>query len=137
MQRILERLTSQGTVEDTSPMLVVGQFLDALLHDYVLAESPFFTSPTLHDVIAQPLYFCPEYSQVDFLCFTLTIFSGVLPEAYQVLRCKATTTEEELGLFLKRADHSLTHYLMLNVNMLPFKLQEVRIYHQLLLMGEN
>ena len=107
-------------------MLVVGEFLDALLHDHVLVERPFITSPTLHDVIAQPLYFCPEYSQVDFLCFILTIFSGVLPEAYQVLRCKATTTEEELGLFLKRADHNLTHYLMLNVNMLPFKLQEVR-----------
>ncbi len=107
-------------------MQVVGQFLDALLCDHVLAERPFITSPTLHDVIAQPLYFCPEYSQVDFLCFILTIFSGVLPEAYQVLRCKANTTEEELGLFLKRADHNLTHYLMLNVNMLPFRLQEVR-----------
>ena len=42
-----------------------------------------------------------------------------------MLHCKVTTTEEELGLFLKRASTQPSRYLILGVNKLPFKLQEV------------
>lgn len=61
---------------------------------------------------------------MDFICLILKVFSGI-PGAYQVLRCQATTTEEELSLFLERVKQHHTHYLMLDVNKLPFKLQEV------------
>lgn len=131
----------QNTLRDTmvsadasfSPMLVVGQFLDALFQDHVLPRRcsvkdsmslpRHLRSITSH--FAQPLYSCPTYSQMDFLCLILNLFSGV-PEAYQVLRCQPSTTEEELSLFLKRVGHHHSHYLMLGVNRLPFKLQEVR-----------
>lgn len=115
------------------PMLVVGQFLNILFRDHTLPRRcsvkdslslpRHLRSVTSH--FSQPLYSCPTYSQMDFLRLILNIFSGV-PEAYQVLRCQASTTEEELSLFLKRVGQHHSHYLMLDVNKLPFKLQEVR-----------
>ncbi len=118
-----------------SPMLVVGKFLDGLLLNHTLPrrcsikETRSMSLPrhrSLTSSFAQPLYFCPAYSQADFLCLILNIFFGV-PESFQVLRCQATTTEEELSLFLKKVCHHHAHYLVLDVNKLPFKLQEVRI----------
>lgn len=76
---------------------------------------------------SQPLYSCPNYSQMDFVCLIIKIFSGI-PETYQLLRCQKTTAEEELNLFLKRVEIHHAHYLLLNVNELPFKLQEVSVY---------
>ena len=139
-------LPSQQALADTarpdtppqSPMQVVGQFLNHLLQDHTLprrcsAKDNLGSLPrhhrsvTSYQYIAQPLYYCPvlTYSQMDFLCLILNVFSGI-PESYQVLRCQATTTEEELSLFLKRVEQYHAHYLMLDVNKLPFKLQEVR-----------
>lgn len=111
------------------PMLVVGQFLQALLSDHTLPHRHSTVSlsrhqPSITTYFAQPLYFCPSYTQMDFLCLILNIFSGI-PESYQIFRCQTSTTEEELGLFLKRVEMYRTHYLMLNVNKLAFKLQEV------------
>lgn len=120
-----------------SPMQVVGHFLNLLLQDHALprrcSTKDLHSLPrhqrgaTPYQFQAQPLYYCPSpsYSQLDFLCLILGVFSG-LPEAYQVLRCHSNTTEEELSLFLKRVEQRHTHYLMLDVNKLPFKLQEVR-----------
>ena len=116
-------------------MLMVGQFLDSLLKDHSLPQySPIF-SPDLMSIprhhfsskiSKQPLYFCSSYSNANCLCFILEIFSKI-PEAYQVLRCQTTTTEEELELFLKRAQTQPNHYLVLGINKLSFKLQEVSI----------
>lgn len=107
-------------------MLVVGQFLNDLLLNHTLPQSvyPPGRNSSSSDDFSQPLYSCPHYSQKDFLCLILSIFSGV-PESYQVLRCQASTTEEELSIFLKRAENCHAQYLMLNINTLPFKLQEV------------
>lgn len=112
-------------------MSVVGKFLNVLFKDHTLPRRCLFedslTSPQYPHVtsdFAQPLYSCPAHSQLDFLRLILKIFSGI-PEAYQVLHCKASTTEEELNKFLKRVENHYSHYLMLDVNRLPFKLQEV------------
>ena len=119
---------------DKSPMRVVGMFLSVLLQNHALprrcsvSKDKTLSFPrhirNFSNYLAQPLYFCPTYSQTDFLCLILNLFNGI-PESYQVLRCQATTTEEELGLFLKRVEQHMAHYLMLDVNRLPFKLQEV------------
>ena len=121
---------------DKSPMLIVGMFLSVLLLSHTLPrrcsvnKDKALSLPghghirNFSSYLAQPLYFCPTYSQTDFLCLILNLFNGI-PESYQVLRCQATTTEEELGLFLKRVERHKDHYLMLDVNRLPFNLQEV------------
>ena len=118
---------------DSSPMQQVGQFLTILLQDNTLCTRQFpkgdmLSLPQHHHSVTtfftQPLYLCPNYSQTDLQYLILSIFSGT-PEAWQMLRCHSTTTEEELILFLKRAEKHHTHYLLLDVNKLPFKLQEV------------
>ena len=115
-------------------MLVVGQFLDDLLLNHALSQHPpmsvretisFPRHCAATKISNQPLFFCPSYSHASRLCFILEVFACI-PEAYQVLRCQATTSEEELELFLKRAQTQMNHYLVLDVNKLPFKLQEVR-----------
>lgn len=113
-------------------MPVVGEFMNVLFqglplpHQRVLMD----TAPSLpqrtHEHFVQPLYSCLSQSQLELVCLILNIFSGI-PEAYQVLHCKASTTEEDLSRFLKRVEMYRGHYLMLDVNRLPFKLQEVSI----------
>ncbi len=105
-------------------MLVVGEFLDNLSQKSLTKEIPGQPQPQLN--FAQPLYSFPSYSQLDLLCLVLRIFSGI-PEAYQVLHCRTTTTEEELSLFLKRVEKHHAVYLVLAVNVLQYKLQEVRM----------
>jgi hypothetical protein len=110
-------------------MQVVGQFL-ADLFSHPLVKDALSLPHQNYNVshhFTQPLYSCPNYSQMDFLCLVLNIFTGI-PETYQVLRCQVTTTEEQLNLFLKRMEIHHAHYLVLNVNELPFKLQEVCCY---------
>lgn len=108
-------------------MLIVGKFLEILF----LSPQRFLVSNTQSlfqqqpDIGSQPLYYCPSSSLVDLTSLILAVFSGV-PQPYQVLRCQATTTKEELGLFLMRVEKHPAHYLMLTMNELPFKLQEVR-----------
>lgn len=108
--------------DTASPMLVVGKFLDILFQDGFSISNT--QAQQQSEINCQPLYYCPSYSQVDLVCLILNIFSGIL-RPYQVLHCRATTTEEELDLFLKRVEKHQAHYLMLAVNKLPFRLQEV------------
>ena len=131
------RDTTGAIGKPESPMQLVGQFLKSLLQGYTLPQRSFIepgaslrSFPPKFNItphFTQPLYSCPTYSQMDFICLILNICSGI-PEAYQVLRCQETTMEEELSLFLKRAESCTRHhsqYFMLDVNKLPYKLQEV------------
>jgi len=119
-------------------MLIVGQFLHHLFQNHTL---PCLSPRSVRETISiarprsatktkmtshQPLFFCPAYSHATHLCLMLEVFSGI-PEPYQLLRCQASTSEEELELFVKRAQNEINHYLVLDVNKLPFKLQEVGV----------
>ena len=128
----LQQALAETNGEPESPMQRVGQFLNNLLQDHTLprrclVEAGETPGLSLHVAprFTQPLYSCPTFTQIDFICLILNICSGI-PEAYQVLRCQETTMEEELNLFLKRAERHPSQYFMLNVNKLPYKLQEVR-----------
>ena len=107
-------------------MLEVGIFLNSLLKD--CARCSVVKSPCPPSYVAeefsQPLYSCPTYTQIDLICLILSIFSRI-PNTCKILHCKVSTTDEELGLFLKRVEKYHAEYLMLDVNKLPFKLQEV------------
>lgn len=71
------------------------------------------------------LHYCPSYSQAELIQIIVSIYDGV-PESFEVFRCRPSSTEEELSLFLKRVAKHPLQFLLLNVNHLPFKLQEVR-----------
>jgi len=54
----------------------------------------------------------------------ITIYNGIL-QPFEFFHCFPDTSEEELHLFMKRAARHPHQYLLLEVNNLPFKLQEV------------
>jgi hypothetical protein len=107
-------------------MPVVGRFMNTLFENHPLLHQRCLAmdSTPYHDHFDQPLYSRPAHLQLELICLILNIFDGI-PEAYKVLHCNSCTTEEELCRFLKRVEKHHDHYLMLDVNKLPFKLQEV------------
>lgn len=108
----------------------VGEFLDTLLDcgsnspENIVFRSPRGHHNSITAYSSQTLYSCPDFSQLDLQSLIIHIFSKI-PKAYQILRCQASTTEEELSLFLQRTEKHCMEYLLLNVDQLPFKLQEV------------
>ena len=70
------------------------------------------------------LHYAPGYTQSQLLCLITELFDGV-PEPFEVFYCRPTTTREELKMFMERVKHHPLPYLILQVNKLPFKLQEV------------
>ncbi len=114
-------------------MHTVGQLLDVLFSDHLLPRrsdsTPLLRTRSLtslslsHDFI-QLLHYCPHYSQSQLIQVLVGICSGV-PESFEVLRCRPSTTEGELSLFLKRAARHSLRAIVLEINKLPFKLQEV------------
>ena len=67
------------------------------------------------------------YTQDRLIRMIVGLYSGV-PESFEVFHCRQSTTEEELNLFLKRASKHPLQYLILEVNKLSYKLQEVSVY---------
>ena len=61
---------------------------------------------------------------IQIIRMIIDIYQGV-PEGFAVFHCRSTTSAEELTLFIERMRHYHLPYLVLQVNQLPFKLQEV------------
>ena len=121
-----------------TPIRTVGVFLCYVFRDHSLPCRSSVTSPGLRIVSAtlptscainftQNLYFCPSYTQRRLIQVIISLYSGV-PESFEVFRCHPTTSEEELNLFFLRASKYFRHYVILEVNRLPYKLQEVYLY---------
>lgn len=114
-------------------MHVVGRFLGMLFNNHTLPKrcGEGFSRPrsvsrlSISTEPTQLLHYCPRYSQTQLVRLIVSIYDGV-PEAFEVFHCRPSSTEEELGLFLKRAAKHPLQYLILEVNRLPFKLQEVQ-----------
>ena len=114
-------------------MHTIGEFLSIIFQEHSLPRrsdsAPLLRTRSLtvfslsHD-FTQLLHYCPRYSQSQLIQMLIGICSGV-PEAFEVFRCRASTTEDELTLFLKRAARHSLRSIVLEVNKLPFKLQEV------------
>ena len=113
-----------------APMHVVGEFLEVMFNNHSLPKrcfsqpcsvsQHFFSEPT------QLLHYCPRYSQAQLIQLVVSIFDGV-PETFEVFRCHPSSTKEELSLFLQRVAKHRLQYLILEVNRLPFILEEVRM----------
>ena len=118
------------------PVRIVGAFLSSLFQDHLLPHRCQITSPlrprsitaslSMVQDFVQLLHFCPDYSQDRLVRVIVGLYNGV-PESFEVFHCRPTTTEEELNLFLKRASKYPLQYLILEVNKLSYKLQEVSI----------
>ena len=114
-----------------APMHVVGEFLGMIFNNHSLPKRcseilswPLSISRHSSSEPTQLLHYCPGYSQAQLIRLIISIYDGV-PEAFEVFRCRPSSTEEELGLFLKLVTKHPLQYLILEVNQLPFKLQEV------------
>ncbi len=105
-------------------MVITGEFISNLFRSHNLPQRCIMESSNTSSSFSQPRYFCPDFTQMDFFRLILGIFNGI-PETYQLLRCQAITTIQELNLFLERVKRHCSHYLLLDVNKLPYKLQEV------------
>ena len=116
-------------------MYIVGKFLKALFQEHQLPSHPVILADNVNFRTTIPLthepnsilHYCPGYTQCQLMQTVVGMFS-VIPEAFQVLHCHVSTSEEELSLFLKRAASHFLHSIVLEVNRLPFKIQEVSIY---------
>ena len=72
----------------------------------------------------QLLHHAPNYRQSQLVRLIVSIYNGV-PESFEVFHCRSSSTKEQLCLFLDRINKHPLKYLVLEVNMLPFRLQEV------------
>jgi len=103
---------------------VVGTFLGSIFNKHFLSEhcgESLTRSPSIS------LHYCPGFSQAQLIYLIVSIYDGV-PETFKVFRCRPSSTEEELSLFMKRVAKHSQQYFVLEVNRLPFKLQEVSEY---------
>ena len=110
-------------------MHLVGKFLQIVFTNHSLPKrcgQNLFLSSSVHSFpeTTQLLHYCPGCSQAQLIHLIISIYDGV-PESFEVFRCHSSSSKEELSLFLSRmAKHPLP-YLMLEINQLSFKLQEV------------
>ena len=118
----------------TSPMDVAGSFLKELFNQEHMHNCTLPTcyerdldSNFVHYISSKPVNilhsaFC--YSQTQLIRLILGIYGGP-PGTFEVLHCKPSTTEQELKLFMERVAQHPQQYLVLEVNHLPYQLQEV------------
>ena len=116
------------TKSEESPMDVDGMFLERVFTKHSLPNRCVSRSHSLSQPfspeVSQLLHYCPGYSQAQLIQLIVSIYDGI-PEAFEVFRCHHSSTKEELSLFLERLAKHPLRYLILGVNLLPFKLQEV------------
>ena len=123
------------TQPDKAPMHVVGDFLRMVFNNHSLPNrcGKGLTQPrsiSQHSFSPEPtqlLHYCPGYTQAQLIQLIVSIYDGV-PESFEVFRCHPSSTEEDFNLFLKRVTKHPQQYLILEVNRLPFTVQEVRLY---------
>ena len=135
---ILQTLLSQRQhelIKCQTPMLTISMFLSALLLNHSLptrikpVQRPMTSVAgrmSLSLECSQVLHSCPGFTQNELIPMILSIFDGV-PEPFQIFRCQSSSTQEELDLFLQRAAKFPITHLILEVNKLPFQLQEVSL----------
>ena len=128
--------------DDVSPMEAVGSFLTNLfqvLNRQAFSPLPkrynddlaeFSHSPTTplsphpEEEFVNVLHSALDFTQGELIGLVLRIYGGP-PEPFELLHCNCSTTEDDVKLFMKRIHQHPRQYLVLEVNHLPFQLQEV------------
>ena len=71
------------------------------------------------------LHVAQEYSQSDLIRLIISQCKGI-PESYDIMLCTQISIKEEIQSFMKRVEKSSQrHMFILEVNSLPYSLQEV------------
>ena len=112
------------------PMEAVGSFLKQLLFFHGkfsrIPQSQLLSKTASLVCSSHTLHFVPGCNQEGLIILLLSIYNGEPPAPYTVFHCQSTTTEQDLRLFTDRIiQHHDSHYTVLEVNKLPFHLQEV------------
>ncbi len=72
------------------------------------------------------LYTAIKFTNLDLVCMIFWIFGEKIPFKFQLLRCSAATTREELLLFFQRINaYPNFKYLILGINTLTMEVQQV------------
>ncbi len=119
----LQHLFDDGKVE--LPKCLLPQRCDPKLSHQIRSSS----TSGMPEVEESPhfLHEAPGYNQNQLIMLIVEIYGGP-PEAFEVLHCRPTTSEQDLKLFIKRiSKHPHQKYLILEVNSLPYELQEVQM----------
>jgi len=137
LQELLSRgrycLDEEESRSGNTPMHLVGSFLAALFRNFELSSHSLkrrrpstLISRSSSSQSTHFLHSCQGFTQSQLLRLIISIYGGV-PEVFEVFHCRQNTTEEDLKLFLnpKRATKRPFQYLILEVNRLPYQLQEV------------
>ena len=108
-----------------NPMEVVGIYLDKIVNPEILKQFYLpkrFKQPVVPGLI---LHVTQEYSQLELIKLIISECKGI-PESYDILFCMPMSTKEEIQSFMKRVKMaSQRHMFILEVNNLPYSLQEV------------
>ena len=123
---------SHSSNTNTLPMAVVGSFLH---HLFSPDDAKHWLLPTCYSNrypelahsgtrSSHVLHCATGYIQSKLIRLVLEIYHGP-PEAFEILHCKPETSEQELKVFIKRISHYPRQYLILEINKLPYQLQEV------------
>ena len=116
-----------------TPMLTISMFLSELFLNHSLPtgtktvqRSTMRVAGQMSNFLdcSQVLHSCPGFTQNELIPLILSIFDGI-PKPFQIFRCQSSSLQEELDLFLQRATKFAIPHLILEVNKLPFQLQEV------------
>ena len=126
--------------EANIPFRVCGLFLDALFEhpeqtvysprkhsdESCLTDSTHIHHPTLCSTHSLEILHCaPEFSQGELISVIVEIYSGRLPHPFEFFRCQENSTMHQLKLFITRANRHPLTFVILGVNFLPVRLQEV------------
>ena len=127
-------LNMQQAKDASVPLRICGIFMDEMFKhsdmkysdkDWVMYPIGSRRSLSYSTQSVEVLHSALNFSQAELISVIISIYHERLPQPYEFFRCHQNTTTHELKLFLTRAiNHPLT-FMILGVNLLPVKLQEV------------
>lgn len=104
----------------------VGAFLTELENSRTLQSCGLPSLALTTSEMRRPLllHYASNFSHFDLIRLIIRIYEG-LPQPYEILHCNHQTSEEEISLFMKRALKYPRQYMMLEVDKLTYRIQEV------------
>ena len=134
-------LCLEQTNDASIPLSICGTFLDELHskivdyfpHKYDDKNRLVYSAHGHHSLLQSPqrievLHSAPDFSHDELISVIVSIYDGRFPQPYEFFRCHENTSLHELKLFLTRAVNHPLIFIILGVNLLPIKLQEVILH---------
>ena len=115
----------------SSSISAVGSFLNDIFESKPCLEAEGLAQRYQWNVRAQylesDLLVAKNYTQSQLIHLIISVYNGI-PEHFEILRCQSTTTEHDLRRFMKRVLLLPRLYIIVEVNVLSFDLQEVTFH---------